>query len=117
MGVDGVEVARQENDVVSLYDYRGGVLETREDPNAFEAFGPERDQRVVGESGEVFAMGPSGLSLLSGEDSHLIVSLPQWPLTLFGAAPMIPVALVMVAGALLIVMGALMTADRRRSSE
>lgn len=114
-GMDGVEIARQGDDTVSLYDYRGGLLEAREDPGAFEAFGSEHDRRIPGLSGEAFEIGPNGLSFISGEQSRLIVSVPKWPLSLFGSAPMIPVALVMTVGALLILVGALMTADLRRS--
>jgi len=113
--MDSVEIARQDDDTVSRYDYRGGLIETREDPDAFEAFGSERDGRVVGLDGDVFELGPNGLSVISDEQSSLIVSVPQWPLSLFGSAPMIPVALVMIMGALLIIVGALMTARLRRS--
>jgi hypothetical protein len=113
--MDSVEIARQGDDGVSLYDYTGGLLESREDPDAFEAFGSEHDRRIIGPSGDVFEMGPNGLSSISGEQSRLIVSVPEWPLSLFGSAPMIPVALVMTMGAILILAGALMTADFKRS--
>ena len=114
-GMESVEIARQGDDTVSRYDYRGGLIETREDPDAFEAFGSEHDRRVVGLSGDVFELGPNGLSVISGEQSRLIVSVPQWPLSLFGSAPMIPVALVMTMGALLIIVGTLMTTRIRRT--
>ncbi|MAI27668.1 MAG: hypothetical protein CMN75_16715 [Spirochaeta sp.] len=113
----GLEVARQKEGVVSLYDYRGELLESREDPAAFEALGPDQDLRVTGPSGDVFELGPRGLSRVSEGASQRIVPLPAWPLSLFGRAPMIPVALTMTVGAVLILVGVIMTADISRGGE
>ena len=113
----GLEVARQEQDSVLLYDYKGELLESREDPEAFDAFGADRDLRVTGPSGDVFELGPRGLSHVSEGASRRIVPSPQWPLSLFGRAPMIPVALVMTVGAVLILFGVIMTADISRSGD
>ena len=117
LGPSGVEVARQDQDTVSLYDYKGNLTEEREDPAAFEALGADHDRRIETPSGVLFEMGPAGLYRVAEGQRQPIVSLPPWPLSLFGAEPMIPVALVMTLGAVVILVGVIMTADLKSNRD
>lgn len=110
-GSDTVEVVRSNHDTVSVYDLSGDLLSSHDQPGAFDRIGVERDRRVIAPAGDIFELGPEGLVHRVGTSERLIVSTPRWPLEVFGAEPLIPVALLMAGGAIMTMIGLVMTAD------
>lgn len=110
-----VEVAVEASGERLRYAPDGTELERQSDATSFERFGSTRDDRVEADSGEVYLLEEVGLVRIRGDQRTVIVPAPPPPLSWLGSRPVQPLAALLFAGTIGLLVGAVMTAAGPRS--
>jgi hypothetical protein len=87
-----VEVALEKSDEIVVYDARGELVGRRQEPRAYERFGPANDRSFTAADGSRYLL--EGTALVrerDGERTTVVAAVP-WPLRWFADAPWLLVA-------------------------
>ena len=111
-GAERVEVALARTAEVLEFDLLGTLISTRPEPRAYDGFGGAQDSRAEGPAGASYALEEVGLVRVAPPPKEVLVPGPTWPLSLFGGR-ILPVAVLLISGAVGIIAGIVLTAERR----
>ncbi len=92
---DRLEVASRGGGRLHVYGREGGLVETREDPDAFERIGPEHDHTHRRADGTVHALRDGALLRLAPAPETVLVAALRWPLSAVASYPLLLVPLLL----------------------
>lgn len=112
---DRLEVASRNGDRLHVYERSGGLVETREDPGAFERIGPENDLRHHGADGSVHALRDAAIVRFAPAPEVVLVPALRWPLSAVAAHPMV-LAPLLFGGGVGLIYAAILAGRARRAT-
>jgi len=115
-GPGRIEVATERSSRLHVFDREGKLLETSNDPEAFERFGPAQDRAADGPGGARYELEDGALVRTAPPPRTVLAPPVHAPLAWFPRAPLPALTAILTASTVAILAGVVLSARRRGAS-